>query len=129
MVLYEENLSLYIYIFIHDKLFLYTHWNSFFLRHTVYIQTLFTFKDFHFSQHTLMVHTKVSSYTLVAHTHKNSFPRIIYTQRPSIHIFLLHTCINKNLFSFLYEHDFYSQRFFLFIMILVHFFILDDVPK
>ena len=37
-------------------------------------------KIFHFSQHTLMVHTKVSSYTLVAHTHKNSFPRIIYTQ-------------------------------------------------
>jgi len=38
-------------------------------------------KIFYFSQHTLMVHTKVSSYTLAAHTHKNSFPCIIYTQK------------------------------------------------
>ena len=72
-------------------------------------------KFFHFSQHTLRVHTKVSSYTLVAHTHKNSFPHIIYTQRPSIHIFLLHTCIDKNLFLFFMNMT--SQRFFLFIRI------------
>ncbi len=71
-------------------------------------------KIFHFSQHTLMVHTKVSSYTLVAHTHKDSFPRIIYTQRPSIHTFLLHTCINKNLFLFFMNMTFiHSASFFL----------------
>ena len=27
VVLYEENFSLYLYILIHDKLFMYTHWN------------------------------------------------------------------------------------------------------
>ena len=72
----------------------------------------------HFSQHTLIVHTKFSSYTLVAHTHKNSFPRIIYTQKPSIHIFLLHTCIDKNLFLFFMNMT--NASFFL-LGFLVHF--------
>jgi len=83
----------------------------------IYIQRSFSF----FPQRTPMAHTKVSLYTFVAHTHKNSFPRIIYTQRPSIHIFLLYTCIDKNFFSFLYEHGFYSQRFSLLLGFLVHF--------
>ena len=87
-------------------------------------------KIFHFSQHTPMVYTKVSLYTLVAHTHKDFFSHIIYTRKnPSIHIFLLHLYM-RNIFLFLYiSVDIYSQRFFLFIMILVHFLILDDVPK
>ena len=46
-----------------------------FTSHGLYIQSLFTFKDFYFPQHTL-----IHKSTLVAHTHKNSFPRIIYTQ-------------------------------------------------
>ena len=98
----------------------------FFLHHTVYIQTLFTFKDFHFSQPTLMVHTKVSSYALVAHTHKNSFPRIIYTQESFYTHFLLHTCINKNLFLFFMHMTFIHNVFFLFfIRVLVHFIFLE----
>jgi len=82
MALYEEKFSLYIYILIHDKLFLYTHYNSFSLRHMVYIQNpIYVQRFFCFFQHTPMVHTKVSLYTLVAHTHKNFFPRITYTQK------------------------------------------------
>ena len=105
VVLYEENLSLYIYILIHDKLFLYTHWNSFSLRHTVYIKTLFTFNDFFifpithlwFTQkflhiHSLLTHTRIPFHA--SFTHKKSF----YTHFP---------------FS-LYTQTFYSQCFFLF---------------
>ena len=62
----------------------------------IYIQRFFIFPNTH-------LYTKVSSYTLVAYTHKNSFPRIIYTQRPSIHIFLLHTCIDKNIINTSFE--------------------------
>ena len=117
VVLYEENLlrkSTFLYMTTFSvhvlEPFLFT-------SHGLYSNPIYVQRFFHFSQHTLMVHTKVSSYTLVAHTHKNSFPRIISPQKPSIHIFLLHTCINKKPFSLLYEHDFYSQRFFLFIRI------------
>ena len=98
-----KKFSLYIYTLVHNKLFLYMHWNSFSLRHTVYIQTLFTFKDFfRFSQHTPLVHTKVSLYTLVAHTHRDFFSHITYTRKnPSIRIFFLHTYM-RNIFLFLY---------------------------
>ena len=75
-------------------------------------------KIFHFSQHTLMVHTKVSSYTLVAYTHKNFSPRIVYTHGILLYTLSFYTHIYKQKpFSFLYEHDIYSQRFFLFIRI------------
>ena len=93
VVLYEENFSLYIYILIHDKLFLYTHWNSFSLRHTVYIQTLFTFKDFFifpnthlwFIQkflhiHSLLTHTRIPFHA--SFTHKD----LLYTFSFYIHV-------------------------------------------
>ena len=105
---------------IHDKLFLYTHWNSLSLHHMIkpYLHSkIFSV----FLQHTPMAHTKVSLYTLIAHTHKNFFPRIIYTQRPFIHIFLLHTCIDKNLFLFFMNMTFIHNASFFFIMILVYF--------
>ena len=84
-----KKLSLYIYTLVHNKLFLYMHQNSFCLRHTVYIQTLFMFKDFFFvfpSTHqrfksffrcTRCSHTQ--EFLSTHHTHKN----------PSIHMFLL----------------------------------------
>ena len=92
-----------------------------FTSHGLYTNPIYVQRFFHFSQHTLMVHTKVSSYTLVAHTHKNSFPRIIYTQKPSIHIFLLHTCINKNLFLFFMNMTFIHNASFFLLGFLVHF--------
>ena len=122
MVLYEENFSLYIYILIHDKLFLYTHWNSFSLRHTVYIQTLFTFKDFFifpnthlwFIQkflhiHSLLTHTRIPFHA--SFTHKNPF----------IHTFLLHIYINKNLFLFFMNMTFIHNASFFLLGFLVHF--------
>ena len=81
MILYEEILfctSTFLYM---TKLFLYTHWNSFSLRHTVYIRTLFMFNDFFvfpnthlwFIQkflyiHSLLTHTSISFHTLFTHT-------------------------------------------------------------
>ena len=112
-----RNLSLYIYTLIHDKIFLYTHWNSLSLRHMIkpYLHSKIFFV---FLQHTPMAHTKVSLYTFVAHTHKNFSPRITYTHKTFYtHFPFTYRYIYKNTFSFLYEHDFYSQRFSLFIRI------------
>ena len=96
---------------------------------------------FRFSQHTPMVHTKVSLYTLVAHTHKDFFSHIIYTRKnPSIHIFLLHSYM-RNIFLFLYirrhlfttllsfYHDFGS--FFLFWTTLLNekFYAISELQK
>ena len=85
---------------------------SLYITRSIY-KTLFTFKDFFcFSQHTPMVHTKVSLYTFVAHTHKNFSPRITCThKKPSIHIFLL-LCIRR--------HFIHNASFFL-LGFLVHF--------
>jgi len=92
---------------------------------TVYIQTLFMFKDFFFRffPHTPVVYTKVSLYTLVAHTHKNFFSHIICTHKILLYTFSFY--IYKKLFSFLCIHrqDFRSQHFifyhdFLFILFL-----------
>ena len=77
------------------------------------------------------LHSKIFSFfpTRTYGSHKSSFIYTCYLhtqeflsthhlhKKPSIHIFLSHTCINKKPFSFLYEHDFYSQRIFLFIRI------------
>jgi len=94
-----ESFSLYTFIPIHDEpLFLYTHQNSFlYVTQSIY-EPYFCSKIFHFSQHTPVVHTKVSLYKLVAHTHKNSFPRIIYTQKS----FYTHFPFKKHFFLFLY---------------------------
>ena len=116
MVLYEENFSLYIYILIHDKLFLYTHWNSFSLRHTVYIQTLFTFKDFSFfPTHTYSSHKSFFIYTRCLHIQEFLSTHYLHTRNPFIHIFLFHTCIyTKTFFLFFTNMTFiHNASFFL----------------
>ena len=118
MALYEENFPLYIYIPIHDKLSCTRIGTlSLYVTRSIYKPYLRS-KIFHFSQHTLMVHTKVSLYTIVAHTHKDFFSHIIYTRKnPSIHIFLLHSYM-RNIFLFLYirRHLFTTPlSFFLFL--------------
>jgi len=104
MALYEENFSLYIYILIHDKTFsVHALELFFFMSHSLYTNPIHVRRFFRFSQHTHVVHTKISLYTLVAHTHENFFPHIIYTHKnPSIHIFLLHTYIKKKPFFFFF---------------------------
>ena len=113
------------FIFIFTKL--YTHgplWGKLFFVHLhsytwrtifrIHIRTLFLYvtqsihksypcsKIFRFSQHTPVVHTKVSLYTLVAHTHKNFFSHIVYTHKILLYTFSFYIYINKNLFLFLY---------------------------
>ena len=93
---------------------------------TVYIQTLFMFKDFFFSffpTHTRSLYKSFFIYTRRSHTQEFLFTHYLHTQNPSIHIFFY---IYKKLFSFLciHRHDICSQRFFLIfgvITILVHF--------
>ena len=92
-----------------------------FTSHGLYTNPIYIQRFFHFSQHTLIVHTKVSSYTLVAHTHKNSFPRIITHKNPFIHTFLLHIYINKNLFLFFTNMTFIHNASFFLLGFLVHF--------
>ena len=72
---YMTVFFLYIYTLIHEKLFLYAHWNSLSLRQTIkpYLHSKIFFI---FLQRTPMVHTKASLYTLVVHTHKNFSTRI-----------------------------------------------------
>jgi len=125
LALYEENFSLYIYILIHDKTFSVHALELFlFTSHGLYTNPIYVQRFFHFSQHTPMVHTKVSLYKFVAHTHKDFFSHIIYTRKnPSIHIFLLHSYM-INIFLFLYirrhlfttllsfYHDFGSFSYF-----------------
>jgi len=133
MALYVENFSLYTYILMHDKLFLYTHWNSFSLRHTVYIQTLFTFNDFFFRffpTHTCGSYKSFFIYTRCSHTQGFIFTHYLHTQKILLYTFSFYIHIWETFFFFFICVDIYSQRFFLFIMILVHFiFILDNVPK
>ena len=72
-----------------------------------------------------MAHTKISLYTFVAYTHKNFSPRIVYTHGILLYTLSFYTHIYKQKpFSFLYEHDIYSQRFFLFIRIFGSFYFL-----
>ena len=91
------------------------------LRRTVYIQTLFTLKDFFIFPNTLMVHTKISSCTLVAHTSEFLSTHHLHTRILFIHIFLLHTCINKNLFLFFMNMTFIQSASFFLLGFLVHF--------
>ena len=86
-----------------------------FTSHGLYTNHIHVQRFFGFSQHTPVVHTKISLYTLVAHTHKDFFSHIIYTRKnPSIHIFLLHTYM-RNIFLFLYirRHFIHNASFFL----------------
>jgi len=111
---YKKSFSLYTYIPIHDKLFLYTHalkTLSLYIN-MVYIKTLFLFKDFFFVfQHTLVAYTKISLYTLVAHTQEFLFTHYLYTQKIFPYIFLH---IKNSFLFFIYRHDICSQRLFLF---------------
>ena len=108
----RKTFTLYTYIPIHDKLFLYTHalkTLSLYIN-TVYMKTLFLYKDFFFVfQHTLVVYTKISLYTLITHTQEFLFTPCLHTHKIFPYIFL-HI---KKLFSFLciHRHDIRSQRF------------------
>ena len=99
-------------LFVRKLFFVHLHsytWRTLF---RIHIRTLFLYvtqsihksypcsKIFRFSQHTPVVHTKVSLYTLVAHTHKNFFSHIVYTHKILLYTFSFYIYINKNLFSF-----------------------------
>ena len=103
IAIYEKNFSLYTHIPIHDEPFLYTHTLKLFLfTSTWYIYKPYSYSKisfFRFSQHTLVVYTKVSLYTLVTHTHKNFFSHIIYTHKILLYTFSFYIYI-KNLFLF-----------------------------
>ena len=73
----------------------------FFLRHTIYIQTLLTFKDFFsfFPTHTYGSHKSFFIYTHCSHTQEFLSTHHLHTKIFYTH-FLLHTCINKNHFLF-----------------------------
>ena len=99
---YEKSFSLYTYIPIHDKLFLYTHALKTLCLYinTVYIKTLFLFKDFIFLfQHTLVVLYKKFLYIHSLLIHKNFFSHIIYTHTRSSHTLFTY---KKTLFLSLY---------------------------
>jgi len=81
----------------------------------IYIQRFFIFSNTHlwFTQnflhiHSLLTHTRIPFHA--SFTHKN----------PSIHIFLLHTCINKTLFLFFMNTFIHNASFFL-LVFLIHF--------
>ena len=60
---------------------------------TVYIQTLFMFKDFFFSffpTHTRSLYKSFFIYTRRLHTQESLFTHYLHTQNSFIHIFLLH---------------------------------------
>ena len=82
---------------------------------TVYIQTLFMFKDFFFRffKHTPVVYTKVSLYTLVAHTHKNFFSHIIYTHKILLYTFSFTYIKNSFLFFVYIDTTFVHNALFL----------------
>ena len=68
----------------------------------------FTQKFLHI--HLLLTHTRIPFHAS-------------FTQKPSIHIFLLHTCINKNLFLFFMNMTFIHRASFFLLGFLVHFFL------
>ena len=114
------------------KIFLYTSMTNFFCTrirtllltsHGLYTNPIYIQRFFFIFSNTHL-YTKVSSYTLVALTHKNSFPRIIYTQESFYTHFLLHTCINKNLFLFFMNTTFIHSASFFLLGFLVHFILL-----
>jgi len=99
--IYEKIFSLYTYIPIHDKLFLYTHalkTLSLYIN-TVYTQTLFLFKDFFsvFSTSTRGLHKNFFIYTHCSYTRISFHTLFTHTQNLSIHF--LHI---KTLFFSLY---------------------------
>ena len=127
IAIYEKSFSLYTYIPIHDTLSLYTHVSktlSLYIN-TVYITTLFLFKDFFFvfSTYTRGLYKNFFVYTHYSRTRISFHTLFTHTQNLSIHFFTY-----KKLFSFLYiySHDICSQCLFLFsilgvIMIFVRF--------
>ena len=101
IAIYEKVLfSLYTYIPIHEKKFLYTHAlkNSFTLyRHGLYKTSIpFQIFLFPFSTYTRCLY-KNFLYTYSLLTHKNFFSHIVYTQKKISYIFYI-----QKLFSFLY---------------------------
>ena len=103
------------FVHLYDKLFLYTHHNSsFYVTRFIYIQRFFLFFSTHTyaKVHSLLTRTRIPFHA--SFTHRN----------PSIHISLLHTCIDKNLFLFLMNMTSIHNASFLFIRILVHFVLL-----
>jgi len=114
IAIYEKSFSLYTYIPIHDKLFLYTHalkTLSLYIN-TVYITTLFMFKDFFFvfSTYTRGLYKNFFIYTCCSHTRISFHTLFTHAQKLSIHFLYM-----KNSFLFfIYRHDICSQRLFLF---------------
>ena len=82
---------LYTYILIHDKLFLYTHWNSFSLRHSVYIQDPIYVQRFFsfFPTHTYGSYKSFFIHIRCSHIQEFLSTHHLHTQKPSIHISLL----------------------------------------
>jgi len=96
----------------------------FFLLHTVYIQSLFTFKDFLFFPTHTYTQKFLHIHSLLTHTRILFHASFIY-KNPSIHI-SFYIYINKNLFLFFMNMTFiHSASFFLFIRIFGSFYFLE----
>ena len=113
----RKTFSLYTYIPIHDKLFLYTHAlktlslyiNTAYIKNSIPVQRfLFRFSTYNswFISKLLYIHSLL--------TQNNFFSHIIYTYTKSFHtvFFLLH--IKNSFLFFIYRHDICSQRLFFF---------------
>ena len=113
MVLYEENFSLYIYttncFCTHIRTLLFTSHGLFTI--LIYIQRfLFLTTHLYTKVHSLLTRTRIPFHT--SFTHRN----------PSVHIFLLHTGIDKNLFPFFMNMTFIHNASFSFYFWFILFF-------
>ena len=110
----RKAFSLYTYNPIHEKLFPYTHvllkTLSLYIN-TVYVTTLFLFKDFFvFLTYTRGLYKNFFIYTFCSHTRISFHTLFTHAQKLSIHFLYM-----KNSFLFfIYRHDICSQRLFLF---------------
>ena len=106
MVLYEENFPLYIYMTncfcTHIRTLLFTSHGIYTI--PSYIQRFFISHNTHLytKEHSLLTRTRIPF--RASFTHRN----------PSIHIFLLHKCIDKNLFIFFMNMTFIHNASFSF---------------
>jgi len=141
IIIYEKNFFfVHLHSYTRRTFSVYTHIKTLSLYiNTVYIQTLFLFKDFFFvffnihSQfiqkflyiHSLLTHKNFFSHLI--YTHKNFFSRLIYTHtKISFHTLFTHTQnlsihflhIKNSFLYFIYRHDICSQRLFPFFFIL-----------
>ena len=114
MVLYEENFSLYIYttnrLCTHIRTLLFTSHGLYTI--PIYIQRFFISHNTHLytKVHSLLTRTRIPF--RASFTHRN----------PSVHIFLLPTRIDKNLFLFFMNMAFiHNASFSFFFLFLVHF--------